>query len=109
MLGLVLPLMTGVIGLPQDVLQGLGICAVLMAVYGTCCYGWAGRHWRWLMVGIAFANLLYMCLSLGLVVWLYASLTGLGKVYFALELGIIGVLVYWELRVSGAYSIYDQV
>ena len=68
----------------------------------TCsisCYFLLNDNWQPFLKAISVANLLYCCLTSGLVIYYYNSLTILGVIYFLAEIIIIVVLVYVELKV----------
>ncbi len=86
-----------VFGMPQKALYLLFIIAFIYAVYSICCYFSIGRNWRPFLKGIAIANLIYCCLTFGLVVFYYPGLTVLCLIYFLGELIVIGSIIYIEL------------
>lgn len=49
---------------------------------------------------IAMANLMYCCLTMGLVIYLHQQLTIIGLIYFILEIIIISILVVIELKAA---------
>ena len=81
------------------VLAGIGACC---AVYSLICYGFVGKRWRFFLRLIAFINLAYCALTMGITLWLYPSLTLWGVLYFALEVLVISSLALLELRCSQA-------
>ena len=85
-------------GMPLHILLILAVPALLFALYSACCFWWTGTRWRPFLRAISVANLLYCCLTAGLVVSHYSQLTGLGVAYFVLEMGVICVLVSVEQR-----------
>lgn len=74
LLGVLVPL-EYVFGMPAKVLYVLGAIAGVLAVYSLVCYRLAGQRWRPLLRAVSLANLLYCCLTLGLVIALWASLS----------------------------------
>jgi len=97
LLGAVLTRFEDNVGMPRKVLYSLSILACLYAIYSIGCYFFAGRNWRPFLKAIAMANLLYCCLTMGLVISFYQSLTILGLTYFLGELIVIGALIFTEL------------
>jgi len=87
------------IGMPASILRGLAAAASGLALYSACCFWFAGLRWRLLMAILSVANGAYCCVTAGLVIWRYADLTGLGIAYFALEILVIGGLVWLERQV----------
>jgi len=61
---------------------------------------YAKNNWRPYLKIIAVANLLYCCLTFGLVIFFYSKLTQLGLIYFLLEIFIIINLAIIELKVA---------
>lgn len=86
------------VGLPPSVLLALAVPVLLFALYSACCFLFAGTHWRSLLKAIAVANLLYCCMTAGLIMANYAQLTLLGITYFVLEIAVVCALVSVELR-----------
>lgn len=86
-------------GMPQNTLSLLSIIAIVFCVYSICCFFFAGKNWRPFLRIISIANILYCCLTLGLVVYQYSHLTILGITYFVLEIIIVCGLVFFELQV----------
>ncbi|RYC70505.1 MULTISPECIES: hypothetical protein [Spirosoma] len=84
------------IGMPASILRGLAAPASGLALYSACCFWFAGLRWRLLMAILSVANGVYCCVTAGLVIWRYGDLTGLGLAYFALEILVIGGLVWLE-------------
>ena len=97
LLGVVLTRFEANFGMPRKVLYPLSTMACLYAAYSMGCYFWVGRNWRPFLKAIALANLIYCCLTIGLVIFFYQSLTMLGFTYFVGELLVIGGLIYVEL------------
>ncbi len=95
-LGVVLPMFEDTFGMPTRVLYVLAGIALVFAVYSAFCYGLRKRAVY--LKAIAVANLLYCCLTAGLVFYWHAHLTTLGLVYFVLEMAVILGLVVWEWR-----------
>lgn len=87
-------------GVPLAVLHVLAATGTCCAVYSLVCYGFVGRRWRFFLKLIAFVNLAYCALTLGLMLWLHASLSHWGLLYFSLEILIISSLAFVELRLS---------
>jgi len=56
------------------------------------------ENWRPYLKGIAIANVLYCCLTIGLVIYHRTTLTNWGVSYFLLEMVIIISIVITELR-----------
>ena len=99
-LGVVLPQFQELIGMPLHRLQVLAIIPCGFAVYDLVCFLFARTDLKRFLRLIAYANLAYCLLSLALIGQHYQELTGLGLIYFLLEVTIIVVLVLVEIKVS---------
>lgn len=100
MLGLVLASFESTFGMPKKVLYFLAIIPCFFAIYSFSCYWRKVEHWRSYLKIIALANLLYCCLTTGLMIYLYQKLTILGLVYFLLEIIVVIILVLIELKTA---------
>lgn len=96
--GVILVKFQAFFGMPQKPLLILSLTALLFSVYSLSCYFFAGRHWQICLQIIAIANLLYCCVTAGLVIFFYSSLTIFGVLYFAGEILLVGILVGIEWR-----------
>ncbi len=105
LLGVVLARFETTFGMPRKVLYFLSCLACLYAVYSLLSHWRVKGNWKPYMQAIAVANLLYCCLTIGLVIYHYHALTRLGVIYFLLEVMIIVGLVIMELKtISGFRS-----
>ncbi len=86
-------------GMPKPALNVLTIIAVVFSFYSVGCYFILKDSWRSFLLFISISNLLYCCLTLGLVIKNYTRLTFLGVTYFLLEMMIVCLLVYFEIQV----------
>jgi len=84
--------------MPQSILTILSIIAFAFCVYSICCFFFVNKNWKPFLQAISIANILYCCLTLGLVVYYYPQLTILGITYFSLEIIIVCGLVFFERR-----------
>lgn len=96
-LGIVLTVFNESIGLSLSILFLLGGLALLFAVYSFTCFYRSAPYRPYLLL-IIIANTLYSFLTLALV-FFYSSLTTLGLVYFSLELMVMILLIYIEIKV----------
>lgn len=87
-------------GMPQATLTYLSIIAALFCLYSISCFFLLTDNWRPFLKTISIANLIYCCLTMGLVIYYYRSLTILGVTYFVVEVAIICVLVFVELKTA---------
>lgn len=90
LVGTVLTKHVDVFGMPVKPLNILSIIAFSFAIYSICCYFFIGNRWQPYLKLIAFANLLYCCLTIAFVIYYYSSITGFGFIYFTVELIVIG-------------------
>lgn len=89
----------GSFGMPGRILYFLSFVAGIYAVYSFICYFFILSKWRPYLKAVAIANIIYCCLTIGLVGYFYQSLTTLGVIYFFLEVIIMSGLILIELIV----------
>ncbi|MDP4709713.1 MAG: hypothetical protein NWS63_00825, partial [Saprospiraceae bacterium] len=99
--GLVLTRWEPVFGMPTRVLYVLAAIACVFAFYSFLCFLRKPKNWRPYLKMIAVANLMYACLTLGLVIFLYSQLSIFGLAYFGLELVVVVLLAITELTIAG--------
>jgi hypothetical protein len=87
------------IGMPKSILTLLSIIALVFGVYSFSCFFFLNKNRKPFLLTICIANILYCCLTLGLIIYYFPQLTILGITYFLLEIIVIGVLVYYEINV----------
>ncbi len=104
LLGVVLMRFQTTFGMPQEVLYFLACLACMYAVFSLLSYWRIKTNWRPYMRGIAIANLLYCCLTIGLVIYHHQNLTKLGVTYFLLEVAVILGLVIMELKTVSTFD-----
>jgi hypothetical protein len=100
LLGLVLARFEKMYGMPQNMLYVLSVIPCVFAVYSFFCFLSKTENWRPLMKIIATANVLYCCLTAGLMVYFYPQLTVFGLIYFVLELIIVVSLAFIEWKTA---------
>ncbi len=98
-LGVILTRLEDYFGMPPKILYILSLVALMYAIYSMSCHFFISRNWKPYLKGIAIANLMYCCLTIGLVVYFYHRLTGIGVLYFLLEVIVIFVLIGIEIKV----------
>lgn len=86
------------IGMPERDLIGLSLVAAGLCIYSFTCFFSVKSYWKPFLRILAVANLLYCCLTLGLVIYNYVSLTRVGLAYFLIEIAVIFVLVAVEWK-----------
>ncbi len=104
LLGVVLARFQTTFGMPREVLYFLACLACAYAVFSLLSYWRIKTNWRPYMRGIAVANLLYCCLTIGLVIYHRQALTRLGVTYFLLEVLVILGLVVMELKTVSTFA-----
>ena len=89
----------GYFGMPKTTLNFLSIIALAFSVYSFCCFFLISNNWHPFLKAISIANLLYCCLTVGLVIYHYPLMTTLGVTYFLIEIVMVCVLVFFEIKV----------
>ena len=89
-----------IFGMPSNVLYVLAAIAAGFSLYSMLCWVVQPANWRRWLRGIASANLLYCCLTAGLVMIRQDELSLVGTGYFAGEIIVVVVLALFELRVA---------
>ncbi len=84
--------------MPQVVLNYLSIIAVLLSLYSMSCFFLLKSRMQIFLRIIGVANLLYCCLTMGILIYNYQVLTILGATYFLTEIIIICGLAFVELN-----------
>lgn len=98
MLGLVLTKFEPAFGMPAKVLYPLSLIACIFCIHSFLCFlGQIGNLYLHMKI-TAMANLLYCCLTLGLIIYFYQKLTVLGLIYFVLEIVVVTILSVIELK-----------
>jgi hypothetical protein len=100
LLGVVLPHFERHIGMPLMVLYLLSTIACVFVVYSFIGYLLVKENQTTYLKIIAFANLLYCCLTAGLTFYYAKELTTLGVLYFIGEIALILGLVTLELKTA---------
>lgn len=100
LLGIVLPAVQHLIGMPQQALYLLASLPVLFALYDSWCYWRRPEPYAPYLRIIGTANLLYCLLSVALLIYHFSLLTPLGIAYFVFELLIVLFLAILELRTA---------
>ena len=98
-LGITLASFEAYFGMPVKTLYFLSSIACIYTIYSICCYFLLAGNWQPYLWGIAVANLMYCCLTTGMVLYFYPKLTVLGLAYFLLEILVVSALIIIELRV----------
>ncbi len=96
----VLPRFQSELGMPVRVLYFMALFPCLFVAYDLFSYFLFRSRWRQCLTGIAYANFMYCVVSAGMLVNHREQLTGLGWLYFVLEILVIGGIAKVELKVA---------
>lgn len=88
------------VGLPASSLHFLAGFPILFAVYDFYYYFKLVENWAYYLKGIAIMNCLYCLLSLGVAFYHSDTILFWGWAYFSIEIALILLLVYVELKVA---------
>lgn len=86
--------------MPLKALYWLAFIPCLFCIYSFVCFWRIRENGSPYLKIIAVANLLYCCLTAGLVIYFRQQLTALGILYFVLEMVVITVLSIVELKIA---------
>lgn len=100
LLGIVLVKYEWYFGIPKNTLYLLASIPCVFAFYDFYCYFMVEKKLNLYVKGIAVANILYCCLSIGFAFYHAASLTTLGWSYIVVEIVVVLFLVRIELNVA---------
>jgi len=100
MLGVILTKFENIFGMPRRVLYFLALIPCIFAVYDFGVIFRNLANWGPPLKAIAIANLIYCGISVGFVIHHYQKLTGLGLIYFILEILIVIILSSIELKTA---------
>lgn len=97
LLGVVLVRLERHFGIPSSVLYFLAVFPIFFAIYDFYCFSQVSYKRGQFLKGIAVANLLYCCLSLGVMFYHIETITSLGWTYILVEILIVIFLASVEL------------
>ena len=99
LLGVVLVKFEEIFGIPTSVLYFLATIPIFFVIYDVFCYQ---KHLKigLLLKGIAVLNILYCCVSIGLISYHFSSITILGWTYVIVEIILVSFLAMIEFRVG---------
>ena len=99
LLGVVLVKFEEIFGIPTSVLYFLATIPIFFVIYDVFCYQ---KHLKigLLLKGIAVLNMLYCCISIGLISYHFSSITILGWTYIIVEIILVSFLAMIEFRVG---------
>ncbi len=107
LLGVVLVRLESFFGIPRTTLYFLAFLPCLFAVFDLYSYQNNGDNTSRFLRGIATANLLYCCLSIGLAFYHVNEITVFGWIYIIIEVVIIIILSVVEFKVARLLSLKD--
>lgn len=88
------------LGLADSSLEFLILIAFCLFVYSLTCFLSVKKNIGLFIYTMAFANFLYCLLTIGILIQNSKRLTTIGITYFSIELIIIGLLIFCELRIA---------
>ncbi|MDH7444877.1 hypothetical protein [Aquimarina sp. 2201CG14-23] len=100
LLGVVFIRFQSSIGLPETTLYFLTTFPCIFIVYDIYCYFYLDKSHSFFLKIIGVSNLLYSLISVVILFVHFQKLTRLGLLYFLLEIAVILILVYLELKVA---------
>lgn len=100
LLGVILVKLEGIFGIPLPALYLLALLPSGFALYDFYCFFRVKENIGLFLKGIAYINLSYCCISLGLAFYHYKKITYLGWTYVVLEIFMVIVLATLEFRTA---------
>lgn len=102
LLGMVLANFENAFGIPKNVFYSLSAIACLFLLYSSTCFLFLKENWKPYLTIIAIGNLFYCCLTIGMLLYFYRTVTVLAWIYFIGEVTIIVALATLELKTASA-------
>lgn len=87
---------------PKTILTFLSAISICFCLYSIACFFFLKANWTPFIRIISYANFFYCVLTVGLVITYNSVISTLGMVYFLVEVIIVCLLVYIELKVATA-------
>lgn len=103
-LGYVLVRLENFFGIPESTLYFLASIPVLFAIYDLLCFQGIIKNAAISLKIIAFANLIYCIISMGLAIYHYSKITSLGWLYIMLEISILICLATIEIQTANTLT-----
>jgi len=100
LLGVVLVKLESFFGVPRTTLNLLASIPCLFAVYDFYCVFKVEANIGVFIQGIAIMNIMYCCLSIGVLMYHRTSISYLAWIYFLTEIVLVRLLAFVELRVA---------
>ena len=104
LLGVVLVQLESIFGIPKNTLYFLAILPCAFALYDFYCYWKVQKQLAFYLSIIAFVNLAYCFLSIGVAIYHRQKLSYWGWAYILAEVAIVLLLVNIELRTAAQIS-----
>ncbi len=98
-LGVLLVELEEIFGMPKQVLYYLSLIAICFGMYSILCHFFLKKNWSPYLKIIIIVNLMYGCVTVGLVGYFYQRLTILGLTYFTLEIMVMITLIVIEVLI----------
>ncbi len=99
-LGIVFPNFEDILGLPLYILYTLSFLPCAYALYSLSCHFFVTQNKHLFFRGIAIANSIYCCLTIGVMFVFFQQMPFFSILYFVLELVIIIFLVVLEFKAT---------
>jgi hypothetical protein len=100
MLGYVLVKLENVFGIPKTTLYLLAFFPCVFVVYDICCYLRVKKNISFYLKSIAYMNIFYCCISIGLAFYHYEKITYWGWIYLIFEVLIVITISYIEIKTA---------
>ncbi len=101
-LGMILVKYEYIFGIPKNTLYILASIPCLFATYDFICYWKTEENANTFLKYIAFANIIYCLISIGMGFYHYSEIKLPGWIYLLSEISIILILVYFELKTASS-------
>ncbi|WP_428225417.1 hypothetical protein [Flavobacterium sp.] len=89
-----------IFGISQQICNQLILFPFLFSLFSISAYLWSKHQWPKYIKTIALANLLYCCLTTAIMLINYGELSFLGISYFIIEIIILSLLAFYELKIA---------
>ena len=86
------------IGMPKQVLSKFISIAILLSFYSFTCYFLNSKKWKQYLFALVFLNIFYCLFTIYETSQNLQTITNLGYLYFGLEIFVILLLAFYELK-----------
>lgn len=100
LLGVVLVQLESFFGIPKNTLYFLALLPCFFALYDFYCFAKVKNNLGFFLKGIAYINLTYCIISMGLAFYHHQQITHLGWFYIIIEIIIVVIIAIIELQVA---------